>query len=220
MFVSPPPRNITITIQGGQALYVWLVDNAGNRSFANTAQVMLNYDATRPTGCVASSPDTSHTRSFRISWSRGTDTGGSGVSPRFDLWLKIDNGAWSLVHNDLADTTTLYTGIHGHLYRFEALNIDNAGNTEVRTAVQECATRVDTTHFGPSYLPGDANNNGEVNGLDVIYLVNYLKGIGPMPDPLLAADANGSCDVNGIDVSYLVNFLKGIGPEPFLGSCR
>jgi len=74
---------------------------------------------------------------------------------------------------------------------------------------------------GPPFIPGDANANGEVNGVDVVYLVNYLKGLGPPPpDPFLRADANGNCEVNGVDVVYLVNYLKGFGPEPLAGDCR
>jgi hypothetical protein len=30
-------------------------------------------------------------------------------------------------------------------------------------------------------LAGDANTNGVTNGLDVVYLVNYLKGFGLAP---------------------------------------
>jgi hypothetical protein len=69
------------------------------------------------------------------------------------------------------------------------------------------------------YLAGDANGSGSVDGLDVIYLVNYFKGFGPPPDPFLGGDANGDCIVNGMDVIYLVAYLKG-GPAPFLGSCH
>jgi hypothetical protein len=32
-----------------------------------------------------------------------------------------------------------------------------------------------------SYYPGDSNGDCAVNGLDVIYLVAFLKGIGPPP---------------------------------------
>jgi hypothetical protein len=71
-----------------------------------------------------------------------------------------------------------------------------------------------------TYLPGDVNNNGQTNGIDVGYLVNYFKG-GDVP-PLtmdcpphgslfVACDVNGNCAVNGIDVTYLVSFFKG-GP--------
>jgi len=73
---------------------------------------------------------------------------------------------------------------------------------------------------GSPFIPGDANNSGDVNGVDVTYLVNYLKGFGPPPDPMLLGDANGNCDVNGVDVVYLVNYLKGFGPPPFAGDCR
>jgi hypothetical protein len=74
------------------------------------------------------------------------------------------------------------------------------------------------------YLPGDINNNGDANGVDVTYAVNYLKGIGPQPpiecpdcpnpgETLFAAgDVNGNCQFNGVDVTYFVNYLKGIGP--------
>ena len=70
-----------------------------------------------------------------------------------------------------------------------------------------------------SYLPGDANNSGDVNGLDVVYLVNYFKGFGPPPEPFLSGDANGNCVVNGLDVVYLVNYLRGFGQPPIAGNC-
>jgi len=66
--------------------------------------------------------------------------------------------------------------------------------------------------------PGDANSSGQTNGLDVTYLVNYLKGQGPAPDPLLAGDANGDCNTNGLDVIYLVNYFKG-GSAPIRPDC-
>jgi len=66
--------------------------------------------------------------------------------------------------------------------------------------------------------PGDANSSGQTNGLDVTFLVNYLKGIGPTPDPLLAGDANGDCLTNGLDVIYLVAYFKG-GPAPVRPDC-
>jgi hypothetical protein len=66
------------------------------------------------------------------------------------------------------------------------------------------------------YTIGDVNHTGGVNGIDVVYFVNYLKG-GP-PPPLQIngfypePDANGNCQVNGIDVSYMVLYFKGGSP--------
>jgi len=75
---------------------------------------------------------------------------------------------------------------------------------------------------GIFYIVGDVNHSGAVNGLDVIYLVNYFKG---GPPPLLEvngfypeADANGNCSVNGLDVVYLVSYFKG-GDPPIDGNC-
>ena len=77
---------------------------------------------------------------------------------------------------------------------------------------------------GCIYVPGDANGNGEFNGIDVSYSVNFLKGLGPAPidtcncpywGPIFAAaDANGNCSFNGVDVTYSVNYLKGLGHPP------
>lgn len=72
------------------------------------------------------------------------------------------------------------------------------------------------------YISGDVNHSGDVNGLDVVYMVSYLKG-GP-PPPLDVdgfypeADANGDCQANGLDVVYLVGYFKG-GPPPIDGHC-
>jgi len=72
---------------------------------------------------------------------------------------------------------------------------------------------------GGTFIPGDVNGNGHVNGVDAVYLVAYLKGIGSPPTPYLAGDANGNCIVNGLDVSYLVNYFKGWGDPPVRGNC-
>jgi hypothetical protein len=60
---------------------------------------------------------------------------------------------------------------------------------------------------------GDANCSGTLNGIDVVYLVQYLKGVGPSFCCLCSGDANGSGTFNGIDVTFLVAYFKG-GPPP------
>ena len=77
-----------------------------------------------------------------------------------------------------------------------------------------------------AYMPGDVNGTGEANGVDVVFMVNYFKGLGDAPreecppcenigDNMLypQGDVNGSCAWNGVDVTYFVNYLKGIGPS-------
>jgi hypothetical protein len=79
--------------------------------------------------------------------------------------------------------------------------------------------------IGCAYSPGDINGNGAVNGVDIVYGVNYLKGTGPHPptdcggicpesSPFYAAgDVNGNCAFNGIDITFFVRYLKGQVPS-------
>jgi hypothetical protein len=75
-------------------------------------------------------------------------------------------------------------------------------------------------------VAGDANGDGSANGLDVVFLVNYYKGLGYLYEFCRCisnlnlhpeADANGDCVNNGLDVTYLVSYLKGYNVE--LRSC-
>ncbi len=75
---------------------------------------------------------------------------------------------------------------------------------------------------GCSFVPGDANGNGLSNGIDAVFMVAYLKGIGSPPLNIcdcppygqiyVAADVNGNCSANGIDVTFFVSYLKGQQP--------
>lgn len=65
---------------------------------------------------------------------------------------------------------------------------------------------------------GDVNCSGQLNGLDVLYLVTFLKGQGPSYCCLCTGDANNSNSVNGLDVTYLVGYFKGANPPP--APCR
>ncbi len=69
----------------------------------------------------------------------------------------------------------------------------------------------------PSYVPGDASGDGQVEAGDLVYLINYLFRNGPPPDPLAAGDPNADCVVEGSDVVYLVNYLFRNGPAPEYG---
>jgi subtilisin family serine protease len=63
-----------------------------------------------------------------------------------------------------------------------------------------------------TYVYGDANGDGVVNAVDLVYLLNYLFLSGPPPDPLSASDPNGDCVINIADIVYLSNYLYCGGP--------
>ena len=212
-FPGIPPATFVAQNTGILMIYLWLVDGVGNTSYLQRSQDSIRFDITPPSDCVASSPDSSN-RSISVTWTAGTDVG-SGIAGIYDVRYKDGlAGVWTDWLNGTNNLFgTFQGGVHNHTYFFEARCRDLAGNVEPFTGVAETQTIVDTTLAGPSYLPGDANGSGNVNGLDVVYLVAYLKGGPPPPDPILRGDANGSCSVNGLDVTYLVSFLKGGPPR-------
>ena len=64
------------------------------------------------------------------------------------------------------------------------------------------------------YLCGDADSNDLVNIADVVYLISYVFGGGPAPQPLSAGDADCDGLVNIADVVYLIAYIFGGGSEP------
>jgi len=66
--------------------------------------------------------------------------------------------------------------------------------------------------------PGDADNGGTINILDVTFIINYLYKNGPHPDCYDEADADGSNIINILDVTTLINYLYKNGPPPVCGT--
>lgn len=70
--------------------------------------------------------------------------------------------------------------------------------------------RLDDTRFSidvRDVLPGDANNDGNINVADIVEIVNYIL---EKPSPrivLIAADANGDEEINVTDVVCVVNLI-------------
>ena len=71
-------------------------------------------------------------------------------------------------------------------------------------------------HIEPS-LAGDVNGDKNLDGGDIVFLLNYLYRDGSPPDFLQQADVNGDCVVNASDVVYLINYLFRNGPPPQSG---
>jgi hypothetical protein len=64
------------------------------------------------------------------------------------------------------------------------------------------------------YLPGDADDSGEIDIDDVVYLIAYIFSGGPPPDPIEAGDADCSGDIDIDDVVYLIAYIFSGGPAP------
>ncbi len=64
--------------------------------------------------------------------------------------------------------------------------------------------------------PGDADGNTILTISDVVYLISYIFGGGPTPNPyaVCSGDANCDCIVSISDAVYLINFIFSGGPTP------
>jgi hypothetical protein len=130
----------------------------------------------------------------------------------------IDNDPITLSHvGDLPFGLVFADSGNGHGSIFWVPTISQGGDTLVTLVAYDPFGLTDTLRIQirvVTFIRGDANGDGHVNGVDVVFFVNYLKGRGPAPNPLEAADANGDGNVNGIDIVYLINYFKGNGPPP------
>jgi hypothetical protein len=64
------------------------------------------------------------------------------------------------------------------------------------------------------WVCGDADSNDIVNVSDAVYLIGYIFGGGPAPDPLLSGDADCNLIVNVSDAVFLIGYIFGGGPAP------
>ncbi len=68
-----------------------------------------------------------------------------------------------------------------------------------------------------SYDPGDADGNGSIDIDDIVFLIDYVFGSGPAPDPVEAGDADCSGAVDIDDIVYLIDYVFSGGPAPCEG---
>jgi len=66
-------------------------------------------------------------------------------------------------------------------------------------------------------VPGDANNDGDVNILDITYINNFLYKEGPAPVCRASADPNNDCLIDILDIVFLINYKYKSGPPPICG---
>lgn len=68
--------------------------------------------------------------------------------------------------------------------------------------------------------PGDIDDDGIISIPDIIYLVAYIRGQVPAPDPLLVGDLDGDCIVHISDIVYLISVVRGLLPPPARPNCE
>jgi hypothetical protein len=78
---------------------------------------------------------------------------------------------------------------------------------------EDIYNRIDTQEFTltideqPGIAPGDVDGDGDVNPVDVIYMVQYVYKQADPPPVINSADVNGDCTVDPVDVVTAVNFV-------------
>lgn len=64
------------------------------------------------------------------------------------------------------------------------------------------------------FVPGDANDDGDVDVADAVFLINLIFKNGSLPAHPAAADANCDLRINVGDAVYLIRFIYVSGPSP------
>jgi hypothetical protein len=89
----------------------------------------------------------------------------------------------------------------------------NTGSPCLNTA--SCGPLIGAFGIGcQNELCGDANSDGKVDIVDVIFLMHYIFAGGSAPDPLWLGDVNCSRKIDISDAVYLVVYIFGDGPAP------
>ncbi len=65
-----------------------------------------------------------------------------------------------------------------------------------------------------SFVCGDADNDGKVDVLDIIYLISFKFKGGTPPELMIACDVNSDGNVDVLDIIYLITYKFKGGPAP------
>ncbi|MEE8404255.1 MAG: M14 family zinc carboxypeptidase, partial [candidate division Zixibacteria bacterium] len=113
----------------------------------------------------------------------------------------------ALIESGITDTFYNFDSIPAGEYWYR-LTATDAEDQESRLSELALVSVAD------AFIKGDANSDGEINLLDLVYLVDFIFRAGPAPDPLLAGDANCDDETNILDLTYLVDYVFRGGPKP------
>ncbi len=126
------------------------------------------------------------------------------------------------------DLSTLITfgeynlAMHDTICVVKILTTSKTGQTPFNTAIDAGKAFI-TAHTGMGCLgsccnlPGDANNDGRVNIVDVVYLINHLFKGGPAPSCRGEGDTNANGIIDAGDITRLYNAILADGQLPVCG---
>jgi hypothetical protein len=156
-YTTSKPFAAAATAQGGQSIYVWLKDGAGNTSYSNSASTTLYYDASAPTdGTLSPTPGNGQ---VSLNWTTASDSGGSGL--RGTNTYNVARSAVGTPAAKCASGAQVYFGsgasvidtglTNGATYYYRTCAYDNAGNVSngaVATATLPVRITVATSPSG------------------------------------------------------------------------
>jgi hypothetical protein len=146
-------------------------------------------------------------------WGANTDSGMAASIPAGDHEFAIlcvnTEGEW---WNDIwGSSTVYYAPIDGSCWNGNAeypnyvFNVDGSGDS---ATVSYCAGSCDATCSDTECGTGDVNDDGELNILDVVTMVNYILGNQtPSDDQICSSDFNGDGSLNVLDIVGVVNVI-------------
>jgi hypothetical protein len=144
------------------------------------------------------------------------------VNTPYYKWLNASGGSkpyhWSIIGGQLPTGLTLDDSsaiIQGYLseigdYYFDVEVTDSCLEDMYADTVE--------LYIGVMETCGDVNNDGAINVLDIIHLIDFKFKNGAPPAVLASADVNSDHAVNILDIIYLIDykFKGGISPYCFL----
>jgi RHS repeat-associated protein len=139
-------------------------------------EALNTIDAAPPTSAVAALPANIGETNFLVSWS-GSDGAGSGVAA-YDVYVKVNGGAWTLWQDHTAASSAPYTGTLGSTYEFYSVAIDNVGYAEAPPATADAATTLVENGWHNFTLAEDVDGVNGVNIQDALAVIRDLRRSG------------------------------------------
>ena len=111
--------------------------------------------------------------------------------------------------NETGELTGIPQVLGDHTFTVQALDVPGSMDEQLLTV-----------SINLPYLCGDADGTGEIDIADLVYIVAYMFGTppGPQPDIMASIDIDASGEIDIADLVYLVDFMFASGPDPLCGT--